>query len=149
MPSKAVADNAAHWITLPCPYALVAGGDSVEREGSAPLSELAGLIAAAQRIVVLLAASDVTLLHLKLPPLSANRLRIALPNLIEDQLISDPAECVVVAGGSQGDLRTVAVVQRGWLQILLQTLFPRDIGKPPASPRPCFSAAWAPSSACA
>ena len=122
MPSKAVADNAAHWITLPCPYAQVAGGDSVQREGSAPLSELAGLIAAAQRIVVLLAASDVTLLHLKLPPLSANRLRAALPNLIEDQLISDPAECVVVAGGSQGGLRTVAVVQRGWLQILLQTL---------------------------
>ena len=122
MPSKAVADNAAHWIALPCPYALVSGGDSVEREGSAALSELAGPIAAAQRIVVLLAASDVTLLHLKLPPLSANRLRAALPNLIEDQLMSDPAECVVVAGGSQADLRTVAVVQRGWLQILLQTL---------------------------
>ena len=117
-----MADNAAHWITLPCPYALVAGGDAIEREGHASLSDLAGLIAGAQRVVVLLAASDVTLLHIKLPPLSANRLRAALPNLIEDQLISDPAECVVVAGDTDAGLRTVAVVQRGWLQILLQTL---------------------------
>ena len=122
VPSKSVADNAAHWITLSCPYALVAGGETIEREGSAPLAELAGLIAGAQRVVLLIAASDVTLLHLKLPPLSANRLRAALPNLIEDQLISDPSECVVVAGGILADLRTVAVVQRGWLQILLQTL---------------------------
>ena len=122
MPSKSVADNAAHWITLPCPYALVAGGERIEREGSAPLSDLAGLIASAQRVVLLLAASDVTLLHLKLPPLSPNRLRAALPNLIEDQLIADPADCVVVAGETHDGLRTVAVVQRGWLQILLQTL---------------------------
>lgn len=122
VPSKSVADNAAHWITLPCPYALAAGADSIEREGSAPLSDLAGLIASAQRVVLLLAASDVTLLHPKLPPLSANRLRAALPNLIEDQLMSDPAECVVVAGETHAGLRTVAVVQRGWLQILLQTI---------------------------
>lgn len=117
-----MADNAAHWITLACPYALVAGGDTIEREGSASLADLAGLIGSAQRVVLLLAASDVTLLHLKLPPLSASRLRMALPNLIEDQLMSDPADCVVVAGETHAALRTVAVVQRGWLQILLQTL---------------------------
>lgn len=116
-----MADNAAHWIALPCPYALVSGGDTIEREGNAALSDLAGLIGGAQRVVLLVAASDVTLLHLKLPPLSPTRLRAALPNLIEDQLMSDPAECVVVAGETEAGLRTVAVVQRGWLEILLQT----------------------------
>ncbi|MBC7414611.1 MAG: general secretion pathway protein GspL [Herminiimonas sp.] len=121
LPSKSVADNAAHWIALPCPYALVAGGDTIEREGQAALSELAGLIGSAQRVVLLLAASDVTLLHPKLPPLSPARLRAALPNLVEDQLISDPAECVIVAGDTHDGLRTVAVMQRGWLEILLQT----------------------------
>ena len=122
LPSRSVADNATHWIALPCPYALVGAGDSIEREGQAALSDLAGMIGGAQRVVLLLAASDVTLLHLKVPPMSAARLRVALPNMVEDQLMSDPADCVVVAGGANGALRTVAVVQRTWLQILLQTV---------------------------
>jgi len=117
-----VADNASHWVTLSCPYALVGSGDAIEREGSAGLSDLAGAIRSAQRVVLLLAASDVTLLQLKVPPMSPARLRLALPNLVEDQLMSDPAECVVVAGASQDGLRTIAVVQRAWLQVLLQTL---------------------------
>ncbi|MES2831938.1 MAG: type II secretion system protein GspL [Pseudomonadota bacterium] len=122
LPSRSVADNASHWITLPCPYALVGTGDIVEREGRAGLSDLAGTMRSAQRVVLLLAASDVTLLHLKVPPMSPARLRLALPNLVEDQLMSDPTECVIVAGGSESGLRTVAVVQRAWLQILLQTI---------------------------
>ncbi len=126
LPSRSVADNAAHWIALPCPYALAGAGESIEREGQAALSDLAGMIGGAQRVVLLLAASDVTLLHLKVPPMSAARLRVALPNMVEDQLMSDPADCVMVAGGSVGELRTVAVVQRTWLQILLQTV--RSLG---------------------
>ena len=122
LPSRSVADNASHWITLPCPYAMVSSGDAVEREGRAGLSDLAGTIRSAQRVVLLVAASDVTLLQLKVPPMSPARLRLALPNLVEDQLMSDPAECVIVAGGSESELRTVAVVQRAWLQILLQTV---------------------------
>ena len=118
-----MADNAAHWIALPCPYAVVAGIDTIEHEGQVALADLAALIASAQRVVLLLAASDVTLLHVRVPPLSAARLRVALPNLVEDQLMSDPADCVMVAGNVvAGDLRTVAVVQRGWLNLLLQTL---------------------------
>lgn len=117
-----MADNASHWITLPCPYALVGNGEAVEREGRAGLSDLAATMRAAQRVVLLLAASDVTLLQLKVPPMSPARLRLALPNLVEDQLMSDPAECVVVAGGTESGLRTVAVVQRAWLQILLETV---------------------------
>lgn len=88
-----------------------------------PLSGLSDTIAKAKRVILLLAASDVTLLHLKIPPLSSARLKAALPNLVEDQLIGDPAECVVVAGSGISDgLRTVAVVQRAWLTILTKTL---------------------------
>ena len=123
LPSRSVADNASHWIGLPCPYALVGSGDTIEREGFAALADLAAVIASAQRLVLLLAASDVTLLHVKIPPMSPARLRVALPNLVEDQLMSDPVDCVMVAGVAAGTdgLRTVAVVQRAWLQILLQT----------------------------
>lgn len=118
LPSKAAADSASHWTALPCPFALVSSGGAVEREGIAPLSDLSEAVAKVQRVVLLLAASDVSLLRVQVPPLSAARLKAALPNLVEDQLITDPAECVVVAGGLSERLRTVAVVQRAWLETL-------------------------------
>jgi general secretion pathway protein L len=121
LPSKAAADGAEHWLALPCPFALASHGNVIEREGVAPLSELAGAVAAAQQVVLLLAAGDVSLLRVKTPPLSAAKLRLALPNLVEDQLAADLSECIVVAGALADGLRTAAVVQRGWLDILSKT----------------------------
>lgn len=127
LPSKSAADHATHWHALDCPFALVSSGNlshgsTILRQGKAPLPELSDLVAMSQRVVLLLAASDVTLLRVKVPPLSAARLKAALPNLVEDQLITDPSDCVVVAGGLSEGLRTVAVVQRAWLDMLTKTL---------------------------
>jgi general secretion pathway protein L len=122
LPSKAAADHAPHWTALACPFAWVSNGDAIEREGVEPLSDMAAMAAKAQRVVLLLAASDVTVLRVQVPPLSPAKLRAALPNLVEDQLISDPAESAVVAGVATDGLRTVAVVNRGWLEILIKTL---------------------------
>ena len=122
LPCKAVADSAPDWLALACPFALVSQGKAIGRQGIATLSELSGAIATAKRVVMLLAASDVALLRVKVPPLSSARLKTALPNLVEDQLIGDPADCVVVAGGVADGLRTVAVVQRAWLDTLAKTL---------------------------
>jgi general secretion pathway protein L len=99
-----------------------AHGGAIERQGTAPLSDLADTVAKAQRVLLLLAASDVNVLRLKVPPLSAARLKAALPNLIEDHLIADPSDCVVVAGGVSDGLCTVAVVQRSWLDTLAKAL---------------------------
>ena len=112
---------------MPCPFALGTHGKlpnsvTIGRQGVAALQELSGTIATAQRVVLLLAASDVTLLRVKIPPLSSARLKAALPNLVEDQLLGDPADCVVVAGGTSDGLRTVAVVQRAWLDKLAKTM---------------------------
>jgi len=122
LPSKAAADSAAHWLELVCPFALVSHGGSIEREGAVPLSGLSDTIAKAQRVVALLAASDVTLLRVKIPPLSAAKLKTALPNLVEEQLIVEPSSCVVVAGSLSGGLRSVAVMQRAWLELMVKTL---------------------------
>ncbi|CAN5369486.1 type II secretion system protein GspL [soil metagenome] len=122
LPSKAAADGATRWTSLECPYALVAHGDEITREGKLPLAELSDAISRSQRVVLVLAASDVTVLRLQVPPLSAARLKAALPNLAEDQLMSDPTECVLVAGAAVGGLRTVAVVQRAWLEVLAETM---------------------------
>lgn len=73
-------------------------------------------------MVLLLAAVDVTLLQVKVPKLSAAKLRAALPNLVEDQLMTDPSECVVVAGGVADGLRIVAVAKRAWIESLDKTL---------------------------
>lgn len=121
LPSKAAADAATSWTALSCPFALVSQGDAIEREGIAPLSGLSALMTKAQRLVLLLAASDVSLLRIKVPPMSAARLKAALPNLVEDQIISDPAECVIVAGRAIDGMRTVAVVQRAWLESIAAT----------------------------
>ena len=120
--SKAAADSAPHWPALACPFALVSHGSSIERQGAASLSELSDTVAKVQRVVLLLAASDVTLLRVKVPPLSPARLKTALPSLVEDQLIADPSDCVVVAGGLYDGLRTIAVAQRAWLDTLAKTL---------------------------
>jgi general secretion pathway protein L len=127
LPSKAVAGSTPNWPALPCPFALISNnklshGSSIEHQGTSPLPELSDTVAKAQRVVLLLAASDVTLLRMKVPPLSSARLKAALPNLVEDQLIADPSDCVVVAGGLSDGLRTIAVVQRAWLDMLVKTL---------------------------
>lgn len=105
-----------------CPFAMVSEVNRIEREGVAALTELGELVKRARSVVLLLAASDVTLLRVKMPPLSGARLKAALPNLVEDQLMSDPADCVVVAGDMHEGLRTVGVVQRNWLEVLSRTL---------------------------
>ncbi|KXS32798.1 MAG: General secretion pathway protein GspL [Candidatus Gallionella acididurans] len=127
LPSKAAADSASHWPALPCMFALVSNGNlshdnAIERQGTAPLSDLSDTVAKAQRVVVMLAGSDVTVLRMQIPPLSAAKLKAALPNLVEDQLIADPDDCVVVAGGMADGLRTIAVVQRTWIELLTRAL---------------------------
>lgn len=131
-PSQAAAGTEPQWSALPCAYALVAdskgtqgkgsGAISIERQGVMPLPGLSGAIAGADRVVLLLAAADVALLRVKVPPLSHARLKSALPNLVEDQLIGDPSGCVIAAGGARDGLRTVAAVQRTWLEHLAKTL---------------------------
>jgi general secretion pathway protein L len=122
LPSRAAADSAPDWLDVACPFALVSHGNMIERQGMAPLSDLADTIAKSQRIVLLVAASDVSLLRVKVPPLSSARLKAALPNLVEDQLLADPSDCVIVASGVSEGLRTIAVVQRAWLDNMAKAI---------------------------
>jgi general secretion pathway protein L len=135
LPSHAFAENLQPGMPLYCEYASATNSGALEREGMAALPDMNELVRKAQRIVLLLAPSDVTLLRVKVPPLSAGRLKAALPNLVEDQLMSDPAECVVVADTTRNEMRTVAVVQRAWLELLsrsLTTLGARNVSAIPA-----------------
>ena len=106
-----------------CGFALVADNGSIAQRGDGALSGLGELVAASRRVVLLLAGADVTLLEVKTPPLSAARLRAALPALVEEQVLGDPLDNVLVAApASSAGLRTIAVVQRDWLSALVRQL---------------------------
>jgi general secretion pathway protein L len=107
-----------------CGYALVGDGGNVMQQGAGALGKLGDLVASSRKVVLLLAAADVTLLRVTVPPLSGGRLKAAIPNLVEEQLLGDPAECAFALGPVQPGSaeRTVAVVQRAWLDVLVKAL---------------------------
>jgi general secretion pathway protein L len=105
-------------------FALVGDGGNLAQQGEGALRSLGDLVAGARRVVLLLSGADVLLLQVKAPPLSHARLKAALPSLVEEQVLGDPADCVLVAGpvpAADGS-RTVAVVQRGWFEALVKSL---------------------------
>ena len=105
-------------------FALVGDGGALVQQGEGALRSLGDLVAASRRVVLLLAAADVTLLDVKVPPLSNARLKAALPGLVEEQVLGDPADCVLVAAPAQtpDGMRSIAVVQRAWLEPLVKSL---------------------------
>jgi general secretion pathway protein L len=105
-------------------FALVADGGAVVQQGEGAIRSLGDLVASSRRVVLLLAAADVTLLHVKAPPLSNARLKAALPALVEEHILGDPSECVLVAAPAESPdgTRSIAVAQRAWLEPLVKSL---------------------------
>ena len=64
--------------------------------------ELARVIPAGARIVLLVAAEDVLFTTADVPPLSGARLREALPNLVEERTVGEVGSLHVAAGGAVG-----------------------------------------------
>ncbi|WP_439683812.1 General secretion pathway protein L [Cupriavidus oxalaticus] len=95
----------------------------VLREGHARIADLP----AAERLVLILAASDVLLTTAAVPPLPPARLKQALPNLIEDALATDAQPCHIGVGpaldGSAAirgpRRRLLMVADRAWLRAVL------------------------------
>ena len=75
----------------------------------------------ARQATLIFDARDVTLIHIKLPPLSAAKLRQALPNAIEDRLLQDPQTCLFALGPTvrEDGARLVAVIDRSWLDFVV------------------------------
>lgn len=121
IPAQVTAQTPQALLSRRCAYTLLSKHDVIERVGNATLGELATTIATAKQVILLLAGVDVTLLRMQVPPLSAAKLRSALPNLIEDRLLEDVSTCVVSCTANKGTMQTVAVTRRVWLELLLKT----------------------------
>jgi general secretion pathway protein L len=116
-PARAEGDHAL------CRFAFVTDGGAIDQHGEGPLRNLGDLVGTSRRIVLLLAAADVSLLSVQAPPLSGARLKAALPGLVEEHILGDPAGAVLVAAPEQPDgTRPIAVVERDWLEAIVKSL---------------------------
>jgi general secretion pathway protein L len=81
---------------------------------------LAAALPRGTRVVLLVAAEDVSFTAADVPALSGLRLREALPNLVEDRTVGEIGSLHVALGqsASAGRERTLAMVDRAWLAII-------------------------------
>ncbi len=124
LPARALTDSSLRSTT--CAYVARGKRDSLLAQGTATLNELVQHIRTAHTVILVIAAADVSVQRIAVPPLSAGKLRAALPNLLEDKLLGEVDEVVIAASSNQAGLRTLAVVQRDWLRAWLTTL--RELG---------------------
>ena len=117
LPPRDPAVRSEEWHLPDLPFLLLDKRGEPQRIGRSAL----GLLPRASATVLIVAARDTLLLAASLPPLKGPRLRQALPNVVEDQLIQDPQTChiavdpVALADGK----RVVAVIDRGWFRFVL------------------------------
>lgn len=118
LPPRDPAVPSQEWQLPEMPFLLLDKGGRKERAGRAALT----FLPRAATAVLIVAARDVLMLTASLPPLKGQRLRQALPNVVEDQLIQDPQTCHIaldpqpLAGGG----RVLAVVDRGWFRFIIE-----------------------------
>lgn len=130
LPSKAVAHSSPDWGRHARPFALVSDEGNILQHGRQAIADLKGLAASARQVSLLLAASDVSLMSVKVPPMSAAKLKLALPNLLEDQLLGDPAELILLSNPVQNGMCTIAAVDKSWMESLheeMQILGPKKL----------------------
>jgi general secretion pathway protein L len=119
LPPRDPAVPSQEWQLPELPFLLLDKSGRTQRAGrSAP-----GLLPRASSTVLMLAARDCLMLATAVPPLKGPRLRQALPNVVEDQLIQD-AQTTHIALDPQpldGNRHVLAIVDRGWFRYIVET----------------------------
>ncbi|MBN3765182.1 type II secretion system protein GspL [Burkholderia sp. Ac-20365] len=119
LPPRDPAVPSQEWQLPELPFLLLDKSGRVQRAGRSAT----GLLPRAGSTVLMLAARDCLMLAATVPPLKGPRLRQALPNVVEDQLIQD-AQTTHIALDPQaidGNRHVLAVVDRGWFRFIVET----------------------------
>ncbi len=119
LPPRDPAVPSQEWQLPELPFLLLDKSGRIQRAGrSAP-----GLLPRAGSTVLMLAARDCLMLAAAVPPLKGPRLRQALPNVVEDQLIQDPQTTHIALDPQSldGNRHVLAIVDRGWFRFILET----------------------------
>ncbi|KER69518.1 general secretion pathway protein GspL [Burkholderia cepacia] len=116
LPPREPAVPLQEWQWPELPFTLVDKAGHVQRAGRAALA----LLPRANATVLIVAARDVLLLAATVPPLKGPKLRQALPNIVEDQLIQDPLGCHIALDPDAlpDGRRVLAVVDRAWFRTI-------------------------------
>ncbi|MDN7622035.1 type II secretion system protein GspL [Burkholderia cenocepacia] len=116
LPPREPAVPLQEWQWPELPFTLVDKAGQVQRAGRAAVA----LLPRANATVLIVAARDVLLLAATVPPLKGPKLRQALPNIVEDQLIQDPLGCHIALDPAAlpDGRRVLAVVDRAWFRTI-------------------------------
>ncbi|MGF6569981.1 general secretion pathway protein L [Paraburkholderia sp. GAS333] len=118
LPPRDPAVPSQEWQLPELPFVLLDKSGRTQRAGRSALA----LLPRANLTVLMVAARDLLMMPATLPPLRGPKLRQALPNVVEDQLIQDPQTCHIavdpqpVAGGKQ----LLAIIDRGWFRFIVE-----------------------------
>lgn len=118
LPPRDPAVPSQEWQLPEMPFLLLDKSGRKERAGHAAVA----FLPRASTTVLIIAARDILMLGVTLPPLKGQRLRQALPNIVEDHLIQDAQTChIALDPRSRADgMRTLAVVDRGWFRFIVE-----------------------------
>ncbi|MBC3886042.1 type II secretion system protein GspL [Undibacterium griseum] len=120
LPARMSVQNQPGLLTGALPFALMSAEGHVLQQGRKTFAELRSLSGEVRQVSLLLAASDVSLQQIKVPPMSGMKLKSALPNMLEEQIVSDPAEVVLAAAPVREGKVSVAVTDRRWLDLVAE-----------------------------
>ncbi|HEY1995581.1 type II secretion system protein GspL [Paraburkholderia sp.] len=106
------------WLLPELPFLLLDKSGRTQRAGRATLA----LLPRASSTVLMVAARDLLMMPATLPPLKGPRLRQALPNVVEDQLIQDPQTCHIALDPQPlgGGRHLLAIIDRGWFRFIVE-----------------------------
>jgi general secretion pathway protein L len=118
LPPRDPAVPSQEWQLPELLFVLLDKSGRTQRAGRAALA----LLPRASSTVLMVAARDLLMMPATLPPLKGPRLRQALPNIVEDQLIQDPQTCHIALDPQPlGKGRhLLAIIDRGWFRFICE-----------------------------
>jgi general secretion pathway protein L len=118
LPPRDPAVPSQEWQLPDLPFLLLDKSGRTQRAGRSALA----LLPRASSTVLVVAARDLLMMPATLPPLKGPRLRQALPNVVEDQLIQDPQTCHIAVDPQPlaGGRRLLAIIDRGWFRYICE-----------------------------
>lgn len=118
LPARDPAIASEEWHLPELPFALLDRQQKLLRTGRAALA----MLPPAGATILMVAARDLVLLQLALPPVKGARLLQALPNTVEDLLIQDAQTChlAVERAVSASGQQVVAAIDRNWFRFVIE-----------------------------
>ncbi len=120
LPARTTHNAAQALLQMPLQFALLNEQQRLMQQGMRSLTELRQLAQSVKRLVLLLAANDSRIVTVNVPKMTASKMKLALPNLLEQHLLSDTTEMALQPLHGQDGVWQVAAIDKSWLQQLAE-----------------------------